>query len=498
MKIEFLNTISQTILSTFLHSLWIGIIVSVLAAMVLIFTREKSSKLRYTLLCSLFFLFLAAVGASFIFELNINLTNDGYTNENLQDNETLLPGAWSGALTGINDFLLANCDYVLLVWAAVFLFRIIQVILDLRYVSRLKSQYTTPVPAEWQHRFQLLAEKIGVKRSVKLFESALIKIPVIIGHFKPVILVPVGAINNLPVADVEAVLLHELAHIRRLDYLVNFIQCIAGAVFFFNPGLLWISSLLRQERENCCDDLAIQNTNGKGQYVGALISFKEFSIQPRVALGLFGKTSLLVKRVTRLVQNRNRMLSIRELVFVMLGAGVLFFFYINRNSVKEIETRVSAHYLIHPAQASFYVSEKSMQEEEILENDVKTIIFPKKNNSLLNKVVEEHQEEEMIVVNDNRGDFRNDEYMNANTNHSHNDREEIEYHRKEAEVHRLQAEEDRKVADLHRRQAMIHREEAERHRIEMEKYRKDAEMMRMQAEHHREEAEQRRKQLSVT
>src|SRR5688572_11218736 len=136
------------------------------------------------------------------------------------------------------------------------------------------------------------------------------------GHLKPVILVPVGILTGLPAAEVEAVLLHELAHIRRHDYLVNFIQRAAEMLFFFNPALLWVSSLLRIERENCCDDIAIAKTKDKLQFVEALISFKEHSLRhPQYALGLFGKRNLLIQRVSRIVHNRNKTLSPFEVVF---------------------------------------------------------------------------------------------------------------------------------------------------------------------------------------
>ena len=111
-----------------------------------------------------------------------------------------------------------------------------------------------------------------------LLESAIVKVPVVIGLLKPVILLPLGLLSNLPPDQVEAVLLHELAHIRRKDYLVNLLQSFAEVVFFFNPALLWISSLMREERENCCDDVAISHIKNKKQFIHALVAFQEYAM----------------------------------------------------------------------------------------------------------------------------------------------------------------------------------------------------------------------------
>jgi bla regulator protein blaR1 len=146
----------------------------------------------------------------------------------------------------------------------------------------------------------------------------------VIGHLKPVILVPVGLLANLPAEQVEAVLLHELAHIRRHDYFVNFLQTIAETVFFFNPGLVWISSLLRDERENCCDDIAIAQTNNRREFVQALINFKEHALYgTNYAVAFPGKKNHLLNRVSRILNNKNQTLGPAEKVFFMMGIVVL-------------------------------------------------------------------------------------------------------------------------------------------------------------------------------
>lgn len=129
------------------------------------------------------------------------------------------------------------------------------------------------VPFNLQDQITDLARTIGVKKMVGAVESTIAKIPVVFGHFKPVILLSVCMAINLSPAQLEAVLLHELAHIRRNDYLVNCALQFIQAVFFFNPFCHWLIALMRQEREHACDDLVIAQTGNKKDLVSALLFF---------------------------------------------------------------------------------------------------------------------------------------------------------------------------------------------------------------------------------
>jgi hypothetical protein len=181
-----------------------------------------------------------------------------------------------------------------------------------------------------------LQASLKIKRSVQLLESKLVTIPSVTGFFKPVILVPVGLLNNIPQDQVEAILLHELAHIRRSDYAVNLMQTFIEILFFFNPGILWISSLLKDERENCCDDLAISVTNNKKEFVNALISFQEYKLNTQPFALQFGDQKMkLADRAKRILFNTNKMLSIREKYFLSVCVAVslvLFLVVLNVNS----------------------------------------------------------------------------------------------------------------------------------------------------------------------
>ena len=114
-----------------------------------------------------------------------------------------------------------------------------------------------PRPVFWQERLDRLARALRLSRPVALLESCLAEVPVVIGYVRPVILMPVGLLAGLPAGQVESILLHELAHIRRHDYLVNLLQTSVEGLLFYHPAVWWISGVIRAERENCCDDLVV-------------------------------------------------------------------------------------------------------------------------------------------------------------------------------------------------------------------------------------------------
>ena len=122
---------------------------------------------------------------------------------------------------------------------------------------RLRRAGVCVAPGMWRARLDQLARRARISRRVVLLESCLAEVPVVIGYLRPAILVPVGLLAGLPAAQVEAILLHELAHIRRHDYLVNLLQMFVEGLLFYHPAVWWISAVIRAERENCCDDVVV-------------------------------------------------------------------------------------------------------------------------------------------------------------------------------------------------------------------------------------------------
>ena len=141
-----------------------------------------------------------------------------------------------------------HASLIVLIWFLVFLTRFVKVLSGLVYAQRVRHYRTSPASPDWQARMTQLLDRLQLTRPVTLLESALVKIPMVVGYLKPVILVPAGMLTHLTAEQVESILLHELAHIRRRDYLFNMVQHVVDTIFFFNPALIWVSSLIRTER----------------------------------------------------------------------------------------------------------------------------------------------------------------------------------------------------------------------------------------------------------
>jgi beta-lactamase regulating signal transducer with metallopeptidase domain len=167
-------------------------------------------------------------------------------------------------------------------------------------IQRLRRLGTTTPAADAQALFARLAGQLRVRVPVQLALSALVEVPTVIGWLSPVILLPAGAVLGLAPVQLEALLAHELAHIRRWDYLVNLFQNVVETLLFYHPAVWWLSARIRQERENCCDDLAARVCGDTVLYVEALVRMEELRI-PAGNMALAARGGQLLPRVRRLL-----------------------------------------------------------------------------------------------------------------------------------------------------------------------------------------------------
>jgi len=167
-------------------------------------------------------------------------------------------------------------------------------------LQRLRQKQVSPVNASLEQILNTLAQRLKVSRPVQLMESARVQIPTVIGWIRPIILLPTSALSGLTTSQIEVLLAHELAHIRRYDYLSNMLQIIVETLGFFHPAVWWVSRAIRSERENCCDDLAVAVCGDPRGYAQALAEMEDIRCsQAEMALGASGGN--LFKRVSRLL-----------------------------------------------------------------------------------------------------------------------------------------------------------------------------------------------------
>jgi uncharacterized protein (TIGR03435 family) len=270
---------------TLLHFLWQGLLIAILyAAARRMLVHASNPGTRYLLACGALAAMVAAPLVSWC-ELRpparsgevmyrIRTTPAAATTNGESTRSTTLPDAVRATARSVHseEFL----SWVVMVWLAGALVLWVRLAGGWVVAARMRSMLVRRAPPEWQERFRTLGTQIGVSRSVRLLVSALVQVPTVVGWLRPMVLVPVGALGGLPADHLEALLLHELAHIRRHDYLINILQGVAETLLFYHPAIWWVSAHIRAERELCCDDLAVSITGDALTYARALAQLESY------------------------------------------------------------------------------------------------------------------------------------------------------------------------------------------------------------------------------
>lgn len=328
------------------HSLWQATAIALLSGVLSIVLRKKTAKLRYWVSNAALVTVLMAAVVTFCIYYDFSKEAgqivfipdaESTVNQQLTLVQSGTPAVQSPnyadegplSMDGLKAYFNRHIYLIVTIWAlgvALFMLRLLG---GISYVYYLKSRMNFPADEYWQELLDGLKNRVGVQRGIDLLESALVRSPIVIGHLKPVILFPIGAINRLNPNEVEAILAHELAHVLRNDYVFNIIQSVIEALFYFHPAVWWISAQIRNERENCCDDVAIELCGNSMTYAKSLVSVQEMAYySPQMAMAFAGQRgkNQLVMRVQRVLNQPQNKVNVREkliatclLVALMVG-----------------------------------------------------------------------------------------------------------------------------------------------------------------------------------
>ncbi len=319
---------------TVIHSLWQAFLVGLVLALLLVSLQKHSAKFRYAL-----------ANAAMLFVLGWSMFTflDYYQTAQVEVIGDLTFWGAVGAAEGgsflqnlyhsFSEYFNQHLPLIVTFWLLGVAFFMLRMLGSLAYVQHLKNKHTQPLSEVWQEKLEILAGRIPMKKTVGLMESAIVKVPMVVGFFKPVILMPMGAVNGLTVEQVEAILAHELAHIYRNDYILNIFQSLIETLFYFNPAVWWISANIRTERENCCDDIAVEVCGNSLAYAKALVSLQEMHrAAPALAMPLSGNKNQLLNRVRRILnqpQNKSNIMEKITATFMLFIAMLMLSFGAN-------------------------------------------------------------------------------------------------------------------------------------------------------------------------
>jgi|GEM_PF-2774161 len=212
-----------------------------------------------------------------------------------------------------------SCAYIFV--SLVLVIRLINGFRQVRYFS---TQGLGKIDVQWRLFVQQNADILQIKNKVRVFTSHYIQSPLTMGFLKPIILLPVACLASLTTRQVEAILLHELAHIRRHDYIINIFLQVAEISLFFNPFMRLLLKQIKQERENSCDDYVLQFQYSAKDYAKALLAIEQNSSATLLALSVKGNQSFqLLNRVKRMVTPQPQAFNYKQQLYMLLLLTVL-------------------------------------------------------------------------------------------------------------------------------------------------------------------------------
>jgi len=302
---------------TLVHFVWQGIAIGLILAIVLKLLHKSSANLRYLIACMALALIvlmpavtIRVVDVSAAHPLLLSPIGGGLQIADtgteaiveMPQIESSLPAEQVAATERLSfkDRFEPALPYVVVGWLTGVLALSIWHLGGWRQLQKLRRRMVTKVEPALQTKLKQLSNILGIQRTIGLVESALVGVPTVVGHLKPVILLPASALTGLAPEQIEAILAHELAHIKRCDYLVNICQTVVEILGFYHPAVWWVSHKIRAERENCCDDIAVSVCNDSLCYARALTTMEEIRAD-RPSLAVAASGGNLFDRIRRLL-----------------------------------------------------------------------------------------------------------------------------------------------------------------------------------------------------
>jgi len=331
--IEYLNSILSEHLAyaiswTVIHSLWQASLIALIMSWFLNRYKNEDAIIRYRIAyAALIFVFLGAI-----------LTFTVYYGFDLQNANTLVLLNYTigsttpveteagSVISHLGAWLSHNVELLASMWVLGVMLFFVKLSGSYLFASQLKRKNADFISDSVYKELVELKNKLGIQRYVHLAESAKINTPMLIGFFKPVILFPIGLINHLSIEETQAILAHELAHIKRNDFFHNLILSVIEMLFYYHPAVWWISANVRMERENCCDDVAMKLIGNKSIYAKTLLKIEELKTTkiPSVAIPLSRNKNQLLHRISRIVNQPQTKNQIRER---LVATCLLFSFF---------------------------------------------------------------------------------------------------------------------------------------------------------------------------
>jgi len=301
---------------TLIHFVWQGAAIGLTASILLRALARQTAQVRYIAACAALVAMAACLpltaarlasegtAASSLYVAGGLIAPHAGADHDAHVADASLIGAGVGAMTGAVPTRVAVHGLMPLLvwlWAAGVMLMFGRMIGGWACAVGLHRRSLAAPPSMWTRVAGYIGERLRLQRAIHVVESAMIDVPTVVGYLRPVIVLPTAAIAVLSPAQVEAILAHELAHIRRHDYLVNLLQTTVETVLFYHPAVWWVSNQIRIEREHCCDDRASEVCGNRVEYARALMALETWRVGT-MSLAVAATDGSLLARVRRLLR----------------------------------------------------------------------------------------------------------------------------------------------------------------------------------------------------
>jgi beta-lactamase regulating signal transducer with metallopeptidase domain len=339
----------QRMAGSLLHFFWLGALLALFASISLRLLARRTAAVRYIVCVAALVLMLLAPILTFMFYAEtghltlrvIRLIGESLTASRPKSFRTADTAEWA--------------QWIVLIWTGGVLACALRLAASWKLSQRLRRSALDAVPAPIAETFERVRETLLRGKQVALRVSGISDTPLVVGWLRPVVLLPLSAVTGLSQEQLIAVFAHELAHVRRHDFFVNVLQSCVECVLFYHPAVWWLSVRVRTERENCCDDLAVQVCGDRLMYARALIELEQArSAAPVLAVAATGTG--LTMRIRRILGNtttsRDWQSAVASLAFMLVWimAGVWQSSTLKASSMATRETMPAA--IVLPASLS--------------------------------------------------------------------------------------------------------------------------------------------------
>lgn len=358
----FSNPLAKALGWTLVHSLWQILAITLVYFLVVIFTKKANT--RYWSGMSLLLLQFIASGITFF------IISEFSSAEKTFGGVPLAPKMLN-SVQMILSYLQTNLHLIVGIWVLGCAILFSRLILGYLWVNQLKNSPKNQFDEKLTQILVDIKQKMDITKTVQVKVSRMVSLPMIMGVLKPVILIPASLVSGFSQEQLETILAHELAHLKRHDFLINGLQSVLDVIYFFHPAMWLLSAQIRKERENCCDDLALEVSGSKLLLAKTLVALQETTYTPSLALAFGKKSYSLLERVQRIVGISSPRNFNKESIWIVVGLFVTFFAFAQKNEEKKSISKA-------------IYSNVSVAD---------TLISPKKN-------------EASIVIQDGKSDFR--------------------------------------------------------------------------------------------